>query len=186
MNIPYNWIIFILASVTSIIITSTAVKRRAAPGAKSLILYGITLAIWAIGTTFLYLGFSGNTDYVLVLSNFLSTIAATLFLCFALDFSSRSAWFTKHNLSMLAIEPFITILIVLINFKTTPNLIGTAPSGFASASWFWINLFYFNALVVTAIYVIVKTFMHGPLPHRLQSGIILAGAVFILPASLIS
>jgi PAS domain S-box-containing protein len=28
--------------------------------------------------------------------------------------------------------------------------------------------------------------MHGPLPHRLQSGIILIGSVFILPASLIS
>ena len=186
MNLAFYWIIFILASVTSTIITSTAVKRRTAPGAKSLILYGITLVVWAIGTAFFYLGFSRNADDVLVLSNFLSTLAATLFLCFALDFSSRSAWFTKQNLSMLAIEPFITLLIVLINFKTYPNLFDPAPSGLASASWLWINLLYFNALVVTAIYVIVKTFMHGPLPHRLQSGIVLAGAVFILPASLVS
>ena len=185
MNIPSNWFIFILASGTSVVLTTIAYRRRSALGARFIFFYGVTLAIWALASIFFTVGVSNQEIYLAGFSQLFSSVSATLFFCFTLDFSSRSTWFTNRNVLMLILEPLIT-LFVLISNSTINLFFNSTTTEILPGPWYWINLIYFNALVASAAYVIIKTFMHGPLPHRLQSGIVLAGAVFILPASLIS
>lgn len=184
MNMPSNWVIFILASGTAVILTTTAYRRRSTLGARFLFFYGVVLALWALANVFLTGGSPNQEIYLAGLSQLFSTVSATLFFCFTLDFSSRSTWFIKRNVLMLTVEPIITLLVLISN--SSINLIFNSTTQEILGPWYWINFIYFNALVASAAYVTIKTFMHGPLPHRLQSGIVLAGAVLILPASLIS
>jgi PAS domain S-box-containing protein len=141
--------------------------------------------MWALATVYFTSGFLNRDIYLAGLSHLFSTVSATLFFCFALDFSHQSKWFTKSNVLILILEPFITLLVLISNSRI--NLIfDTTGAEILPGPWYWINIIYFNTLVASAAYVIIKTFMHGPLPHRLQSGMVVAGAVLILPASLIS
>jgi len=185
MNISSNWVIFILASGTSVVLTTIAYRRRSAHGARFLLFFGVTLAMWVLAGVFYTDSFFNHEIYLAGLSQLFASISATLFFCFSLEFSSRSTWFTKRNELILIFEPLISFLVLISNSNT--NLIfNSTATEILPGAWYWINLFYYNALVASAAYLLIKTFMHGPLPHRLQSGMVLAGAVFILPASLIS
>ena len=189
MNIPLNTVIFILASGSALTITSTAYRRKTSPGATSLFLFGIVLGAWAISTIFFSFQTPRHDIFPVGFAQLCATITATLLFSFVLEYSNRSTWLHKRNTLLLAVEPAMTLLVILTSpwnqlffaLQTTEN-----PTALLSAGpWFWINIIYFNILIVLAMSILTKTFIQSPLPYRLQSGIILAGTVLVLPASLI-
>jgi PAS domain S-box-containing protein len=189
MNIPLNAVIFILASASALIITFFAYRRRPAPGSTSLFIFGIILAGWAISIAFFSLSPWQNDYYRVGSAQICATIAATAIFSFVLEYSNYSVWLNKRNIALLTVEPVITLIVLLTNpwnmlfFAKMRS--ATSIAVLSIGPWFWINIIYFNIITITATYILIKTFIRSPLPYRLQSGIILAGSIFIVPASLI-
>ncbi len=188
MNLPFRAVIFILASGAALIITSIAYRRRVAPGSTSLFVFGIVLGGWAISNVFFSPSSLQNDIYWVGSAQLCATIAATAIFSFVLEYSNRSAWLNKRNITLLTVEPAITLIVLLTNswnrwfFTKVPS--ANSTSVISAGPWFWINIIYFNIITITALYILIKTFIRSPLPYRLQSGIILAGSIFIVPASL--
>jgi PAS domain S-box-containing protein len=190
MNIPLHLVIFTLAFGAALIITIISYQRRSAAGSTSLILFGSILAGWALLNSFFSSNFSQNTPGLIGYPQFFATVLATFIFTFILEYSKRSDLLNQKSISFLSIEPLITFVLVLATPWVGLVLSGIRPAGLSffrfSELWGMLNILYFNAIVLIAIYILIKTYFRSPLPYRLQSGIILAGVAFIVPSSLIS
>jgi len=189
MNIPLQLVIFTLAFGAALTITITSYQRRMASGSTSLILFGSILTGWALLNSFFSSSLSKNAIGFIGYSQFFATVLATFIFTFVLEYSNKSAWLNKKNISFLIIEPAITFVIVLVTPWVGLVFSKLLQSGLNISSsaefWAWLNIVYFNAIVLIAMVILIKTYFRSPLPYRLQSGIILAGIAFIVPTSLV-
>jgi PAS domain S-box-containing protein len=190
MNIPLQAVIFILAIGSALFITTIAFRRRGTAGAISLFVFGIALAVWASIFTFFSHSHFWEDIYWKGVTQIFAAITATAIFTFVLEYSNKSSWLNKRNIALLTVEPAIILLVFITNARNKVFFANGSPVNSTAAvqsdPWLWINSIYFNLITLIGIYILIKTFARSPLPYRLQSGIVLVGSIFIIPASLVS
>lgn len=122
--------------------------------------------------------FSLNITYIGVVT------VPSLFLIFALTFINQAMWFYKRLLSLLAIEPLVTLVLVWTNqyhgyvFRSLTlakqqNLVWLQV---VHGPWYYVNLWYSYIVLVTALGVLVYGMQHTSPLLRSQNRILLLAA----------
>jgi PAS domain S-box-containing protein len=175
----------IASAAVSAALAYFAWHRRPAPGATSFCLLMLAVAEWSLGyalelaspdlpTTL----FWDNVEWLG------AAFAPTLWFAFALQYTDQARWLTRRNVAILAIEPFITLLLVWTN--RFHGLIGSNirvdTSGSFSAlvetygPWYWINIAYSYLLLFLGailICLLIQTLKRSTHLYRGQAGALL-------------
>lgn len=180
-----NIIILILALISSFVILYIAIKHKHNPGASSLILFSVAVAIAALANFYIYraplfyrsLWFAGI--YLSV------SLGYTAILTFVIQYTHHEAWLKPSNLILLAVEPVFTQILFWTNpggrfFSTELNLGAVTTLG-SDNPWFLVNTIYTNTLLLVALFLLVQDFSYRPLSYRFQTRFIMVGiAISIL------
>ncbi len=190
-----------LIALIAISITLVSWRRRIAKGAISVLVFALSLFVWAVAYALFWNNFPPSRLFWFGIITLSGTVLSTALLTFVLEFINRKYWLTKRNLALLAVEPVITQLFLwtdswnllflggkwedtvgkilsgnswlLINAKFSENLV--LVTFLTGGPWLWINAIYTDSIVLVAFIILIITFIRSPRPNRLQSGIVLAG-----------
>src|SRR5260370_35958273 len=102
----------IVSALVSAALAFSAWRRRSAPGAASFSLLMLAVAEWALAYA-LELA-SPNLQIALFLDNITwirEACAPTPWLAFVLQYTGRTRWLTRRNISILGIERLVTLLL---------------------------------------------------------------------------
>jgi diguanylate cyclase (GGDEF)-like protein/PAS domain S-box-containing protein len=186
---PYAVVLAVSALTT--LITSLIILRRDVTGSTAL--GGVLLGsfIWS-GAYALTWSLTGLQDKLLWLQimYFGVLVVPGLFLVFTLQITNRDHWLTARNLMLLALEPFIVLVLVWLDVRFMFDEIDIVQrSGFTVMAiergpGFWINTFYSYAILLLAFVVLGVGFLRAVPFFRRQYLIILIGSVIPFAASL--
>jgi PAS domain S-box-containing protein len=158
---------YVLPVITSAIVSAAVAfflwRRRPAPGATSLSLPMLAVAVWSLAYALELI----NTDLPTILfwDNIAwlgSAFTPTLWLIFALQYTGRTKWLTHRNIAILMIEPLVTLLLVGTNQfhgLVEDNITLDTSSSFVRLEmtygvWYWINIAYsYLLLLIGAILI---------------------------------
>lgn len=182
---PYAGVLVISAGL-SLALAVIAWRRQPAPGAKSMAALMAAMSLWA-GAYALELS-SAGLDVVLfwVKVQYLAILSVpTLWLVFVLRYSGRSHWLTPSVLTMLAVVPVVTFVLIWTSEIPGPlyravafDTIGTWSILFMSyGPLFWVQATYGYVVFSGATLLVLLTFVRGSGLHQVQSGIVMAGAL---------
>jgi len=173
--------ILLLASAVGFaaVIFSLARRRRSAPGATSLMVFAVVLAVWGIVDALFRSGIPFLHFFWLALTLLGATAAATALLAFTLEYTDRRTWLTWWSLVMLGVEPALTQLFFWTGWGGLFKA-GTILS--KGGAWAWVNALYAVALVLAVVVLLIDIIVHSPQLYRRQSGMILVGGLFPLLA----
>ena len=176
----------VLASaVVSAALARSAWQRRSAPGAVSFCLLMLAVAEWSLGYTLELV--SPNLPTALFWDNIAWTGAAsapTLWLVFVLQYTGRARWLTHRNMTILVVEPLVTLLLVWTNEfhglveSNIRWITGDSLSALymTYGTWYWFNIGYsYLLLFVGAILIcmLVQTLMRSSHLYLGQAGALL-------------
>src|SRR5438034_6325539 len=106
----------IISAVVSAALACSSWRRRTAPGAISFCLLMLAVAEWSLAYA-LELA-SPDLPTTLFWDNieWLGAVSApSLWLAFALQYTGRAGWLMRRNVTILVVEPLITLLLVCTN-----------------------------------------------------------------------
>jgi PAS domain S-box-containing protein len=174
---PYIWPI--LASVAFMAALGIcAVRHRTVPGAVPfIILVGFSL-LWVLADV-LKLAATGDRTKIfwfqLRAALMLPTVSAAL--CFVLEYAGMGRWVTRRTVSVLAVVPFVYVLVIVTN--DSHHLVwrqiwfdGYVRAEFGPGNWGAISYGYFIGLL--HVMVLVWLFAHSPRHRWMAASLILA------------
>lgn len=179
-----------LAAGTAAIISLVSFRRRPTPGATSMIVFAMALAIWAISDV-LYQQWSvpQNRLFLLSLASLGATILPTTLFAFALEYSNHGNCLNWRLLALLAVEPALFQVLLWSEARHGLFFAGngteTSLASLSNGPFFQINTLYTFSLLLTAIIFMVQAFNRRPGEYRLQSGTILIGMLVPLLSDII-
>ncbi|MDP3186060.1 MAG: histidine kinase N-terminal 7TM domain-containing protein [Anaerolineales bacterium] len=183
-------VILLLSAGTAAIISLVSLRRRTTPGATSMIVFAMALAIWAISDV-LYHQWSvpQNGLFLLSLASLGATILPTTLFAFALEYSNHGNCLNWRLLALLAVEPALFQVLLWSEARHGLFFAGngteTSLAILSNGPFFQINTLYTFSLLLTAIIFMVQAFNHRPGAYRLQSGTILIGMLVPLLTDII-
>ncbi|MDP2974681.1 MAG: histidine kinase N-terminal 7TM domain-containing protein, partial [Anaerolineales bacterium] len=183
-------VILLLSAGTAAIISLVSLRRRTTPGATSMIVFAMALAIWAISDV-LYHQWSvpQNGLFLLSLASLGATILPTTLFAFALEYSNHGNCLNWRLLALLAVEPALFQVLLWSEARHGLFFAGngteTSLASLSNGPFFQINTLYTFSLLLTAIIFMVQAFNHRPGAYRLQSGTILIGMLVPLLTDII-
>ncbi len=158
-----------VAGAVTAAMAAVIARRRAAPGARPLLLVMLAVTVWSWCYAVQVASAELAQAYFWSRLSYLGNLAIPpLFLVFALQFTHRARWLTRHRLALLAVEPVLTLLAVW-----------TSP---------WLGLYATNLRADLSIGWLQVVTDHGPLywPHLIYGYTLLALAVGLLLHAMIT
>ena len=190
MQVPFLMnAVYLFISATLTLVAAVIAWGRRVPGSFALCLLLLSMSIWSgfYALTWLSLPlhvklFLPNITYIGVAT------VPTLFLVFALSFTQREDWLTRRRLSLLAVHPGITLLLVWTNryhqlvFEQTALL---GQEGFIwlqmeRGPWYTVNIFYSYLVIVAGLLLLVNGMWHSSPLMKNQYRLVLIAA--LIPA----
>lgn len=180
MNVSYA-IALIISAAISAVIAVIAWKRRAAPGASGLMFFNVADVVWAGTYAVRWMVVDPSAQFFwLDVTYFGAATHTTLAIIFTLQFTNRSHLLTRRNLSLLAIVPIIT-LVLLWTDKWHGLFFGGHRSSGAildGGPWFWFFILYTFAQIIIIIALLVHAYLRASRLYRRQAGTVLLASVF--------
>ncbi len=175
----------LIAAAISVALTLYAWRRRSsAPAATTFALLMLIVAEWSLG----YALEVGGTDLAAKIFwskvEYVGIVTCPLaWLAFALQFTNQRKWLTRRTLTLAAIVPLITLLLVwtneahgLIWRRTSVVTNGPFPALEVShGPWFWVHLVYSYLALLGGTIVILRVVISFPHLYRRQAGLLLIG-----------
>ena len=169
------------AAASLLVIAFYAWRRRGTPGARALALLMVAGAWWGSAYALSLSGADPPTRFFWADLKYLGVVAVPpAWLAFALDYTDRGRYLTPRNLSLLAIEPLVTMLLVFTNDAHGLFWISRDPVAIEPLSWgpwFWIHLAYSYLLVGVGTAFLVWALISSAHLHRGQRAALLLGAL---------
>ena len=166
--------------IFSLGVTVISLRNRRIPGAISLVLLSVDVAVWS--SAYLLYSVSNRLSVLGIVSvDYLcATVAATALLTLSLAVSSRGHWLTRSAIVLLAVEPLVTQLLfwvepwrrVLFVYPGLPAINLGSTSSIRSE----IVFIYLYSLELISIILLIDTFTRKPRKLLFQSSMILLGA----------
>lgn len=181
--------VYLLISATLTLVAALIAWRRRVPGSFALSLLLLSMSIWSgfYALTWLSLPlqvklFLPNITYIGVAT------VPTLFLVFALSFTQWEDWLTRPRLSLLSVQPGITLILVWTNryhqlvFEQTALL---SQDGFVwmqveRGPWYTVNMFYSYLVIIAGLLLLMNGMWHSSPLVKNQYRLVLIAA--LIPA----
>jgi PAS domain S-box-containing protein len=172
-------LVFAIAIAVAVLVLS--VRRKASPGAASLIVFSLALALWAVTDALSGVGNPQISRILIALAFLAAAVTATSLFTFTLEYTDRSFWLGGRTIALLAIEPLLTQIL----FWTGWRGLFVVRAGSAGGSWDTVNVIYTDAMVLSAIVLLIDTIAHSPLPYRRQATSVLIGGLFPIAGGIV-
>lgn len=180
----YYPLVLAVSAIISAAIAIFSWRRRPATGAASFSILMAGVFIWSLCDLLVLIssGFEAKTFWDK--ASYLGiALVPTAWLVFTLQYTSQDRWLTRRNLTLLSIEPLLTIIIVFTNefHGLAWRAIGWMELGpFVDidpvyGTWFWINTAYSYILLIIGILLLVRFFFDSPNLYREQAKILILG-----------
>jgi diguanylate cyclase (GGDEF)-like protein/PAS domain S-box-containing protein len=181
---PYAILSMLSAALT--LIASITAWRRSAPGSSALSLLLLSMAVWSgcYAPQWMHVGAAAKFFWFKAMFLGVASIP-TLFLVFALAFTHNEAWLTPRNLTLLSIQPVVSIALQWTNehhhllYKSL-NMIQKDSLLVLEATrgpWYFVNVAYSYAVIGMGIFLMSQGVLRsGPL-YRYQYRLILFAAL---------
>jgi PAS domain S-box-containing protein len=143
--------IWLLISALLTLIASIIAWRRTAPGSFSLSLLLLSMTIWSGFYALQWLQLPLGVKMLSLNITYIGVVAVpTLFLIFALSFTSHEGWFTTRNFFALAVEPIVTLILLWTNNRH--NLVFQSIAALEENNFSWLELVYGPWYTVNLVY----------------------------------
>jgi signal transduction histidine kinase/CheY-like chemotaxis protein len=176
----------VIASLAPGAVAFTAWRRRAAPGAVSFAWLMLALMVWtlAYGLELASTSLSAMLFWIKVEYLGIATIPA-FWLIFTVQYARRESWLTWPNLILLFIIPALTLILVWTNelhhlyyHSTSLDTRGSFPLlAITIGPWYKVHMTYFYLCLLAGVILLGMVFRRAASLYRLQTGIILVGAL---------
>jgi diguanylate cyclase (GGDEF)-like protein/PAS domain S-box-containing protein len=181
--------VYLLISATLTLVAALIAWSRRVPGSFALSLLLLSMSIWSgfYALTWLSLPlqvklFLPNITYIGVAT------VPTLFLVFALSFTQWEDWLTRPRLSLLSVQPGITLILVWTNryhqlvFEQTALL---GQDGFVwmqveRGPWYTVNMLYSYLMIIAGLLLLMNGMWHSSPLVKNQYRLVLIAA--LIPA----
>lgn len=156
-------------------------RKSKTPGAASLIVMSLFIAVWS-SIYLLYENFRSSQTNLLWMAviYFSSAMIASAQLTFALSYTNRSRWITRPSLILLGSIPLFAQVLFWAKPWHTIFLSGLgvqAPYLTFNSPWEKINILYIYTLVGASVLLLIDTFVRKLRPLLAHSWTILAGSI---------
>jgi PAS domain S-box-containing protein len=176
-----NLSIFIIPLAVSIgiVIVLTAFPKRSVAGATSLIIFALALVIWAVSYALFKISTPGLGFFWLSFVNLGATVASTAMFVFTLEYTNRGHWLTRRNIFMLFVALILVQVLLWVNLWRgwVSTEVNRQAISQVISHGLWIQALYSDFLAFVSALLLAQTFIHSPLPYRMQSSSILVGAI---------
>ncbi|MEO8604892.1 MAG: histidine kinase N-terminal 7TM domain-containing protein [bacterium] len=180
---PYS--LALLGTAAIAVAVANAVRRRAAPGARTCAVLMLSIAWWSTCAAIALLLTTRDAQLAVVKVEYAGILAAPLaWLLFALRITGRDAWLDRRAFAALVAVP--TVLYGLVLSDGWHHLFYRRAELEPVGSWLvlqvsygpvgWINVAYAYTCLVLGTSTIVWAFWSGPRVYRRQVGALLASA----------
>lgn len=185
---------FLLAAIVSAGFAVTIWRLRHAPGAISLFVHMLGLAIWSGANAALWLSTSLRAQlFWLDFTALGLAIIPFTFFTFSLQVTRNEQPLTRRLAFLLALEPLAGLLLVWTNnshhLVYSPAQLwitnGLAELQWRPGLWLRVNTVYMILIISAGIWFLARSVSRNGKLHRQQMGIILAGACLPLIAELV-
>ena len=161
-------------------------RRRHVPGAVPLSLLMLAVVEWSLGNVFELVStelsaklFWANVEYLGIV------IVPVMWLAFSLQYTGREKWLTSRNLTLFAIVPLITLLLVWTNnlhglMRYNIRLDTSGPFSVVAKTygkWFWVHTAYSYGSLFLGTLVLLQVLFRPPRLYRRQAIALLIGAL---------
>jgi len=161
-------------------------RRRQVPGALPLLLMMLAVLEWSLGNVLELAStdlssklFWANIEYLGIV------ILPVMWLALAFEYNGREKWLTYRNFALLAIMPFVTLLLVwtnkfhgLVRYNIKLDTSGPFPVVTKTYGiWFWVHTTYSYALFFLGTFVFIQALIKPPCLYRKQAIALLIGAL---------
>jgi PAS domain S-box-containing protein len=178
--------ILIISAAFSAALAIPAWRRRPTPGAATLTVLMLALALWAgayaleiLSATLDAKLFCARLQYVAILA------VPTLWLIFVLQFTGHERWLTRGRLAALAAVPGLTLLLIWIPsgqswLYRSATIEASGPAALLAVTYgplFWVQAAYSYIVVLFATALVFVAFLRGGALQRAQNGTVLVGAL---------
>jgi len=190
---PYIIPMLVAAVVSAALSAYVWRRRNAAPGATALALLMLALTEWLLAEVLCLVSSDLSSRLIWAKVEYIGIVSVpVLWLAFALQYIGRQGWLTRRNLVLLAICPIITLLLTWTN--EAHGLIWAEFSLYQHGSamlsaktygvWFWIQMVYSYALVLTGAILVVQWAILSFQLYRRQAVVMLIGALVPLAGNM--
>lgn len=176
----------IISTTIATILAILGWRRRSTPGALPFTLMMLAVAWWSLAYTMQLSSTDLSAKIFWANLSYLGGLATpTVWLGFAIQYTGRGKWLIRRNLTLLAIEPIVILLLAWTNelhglFRSNIQLDASGSFPMLSVTFgvaFWINTAYSYLLLLLGTILILDAFFHSPHLYRGQTGTILLGAL---------
>ena len=182
---PYS-LALLFSALVSLSVMVFAWQRRPRPGAIAISIFMFGAAIWSLAYALELASTNYETKLFWAKIQYLGiVIVPTMMLIIAIEYRGWGNWLTRRNLSFLALEPLLVLLLVWTN--QAHGIIWQAvylPGPPASAlileyGWgFWVNVIYSYIILLSGSWLLLQTFLQPASLYRAQTGVMLASTLF--------
>jgi PAS domain S-box-containing protein len=185
----------VIAAGPSAALILFAWRHRSAPGAKVLALLMLAVTEWSLGYGLELVSADLPTKlFWLKVAHLGIAIVPTVWLVFALQYTGREKWLTRRNLALLAIEPFVMLLLAWTNdlhglIYSDIRLDTSGPFSMLDLTFgvgSWVDIVYAYLLLAFGALLLIQAIIRSPRLYRRQVGILLIGASAPLVAEILS
>lgn len=181
----YYPLVLAASAIISAAIAIFSWRRRPTTGAASFSILMAGVFIWSLCDLLVLISPDFETKIIWDKASYLGiTLVPTAWLVFTLQYTGQDGWLTRRNLTLLSIEPLLTIIIVFTNefhglAWSVTGLMELGPFldlDPVYGTWFWINTAYSYFLLIVGLLLMVRFFFRSPQPYRGQAKILILGA----------
>ena len=188
---PYA-VVLVVSALTALI-TSIIILWRDVPGSGALGGVLLSTFVWS-GAYAMSWSLVELADKILWMKiMFFGVIAApTLFLVFILKITRHADWLTARNLSLLAVQPLVMIMVVWFNIQLMFDRMELELKGgftilrLERGVGFWINTYYTYALILLAFLILGASFLRANPFFKRQYLIVLISSIIPFAANIFS
>src|SRR5512136_423702 len=187
LSLPLLIIAYLVPAAITLAVGIYAWQRRSAPGVMPFALLMLAVTEWSLACA---LGLASPGLPAKVFWDkvkYLAMVAVpALWLALMLQYTGRDKWLTRRNLTLLAIEPLVVLLLVWTNelhglFYSGARLDTSSPFPLVEwtfGTWHRVNLVYTYLLLVLGALLLLQALIRSPQLYRGQAVALLIG-VFI-------
>lgn len=186
MNQTYAYLLF-LSALAAVVVTYFAWHRCSAPGGNNLAYLGMATIVWVVCYGFYWLAAGVNSQKIWWNLMYTGVVAIPFcYLAFVLRYTNQVQWLPRQTILLLAIEPFITLVILWTDPLHGLFSGGSQPVGPLShrGIWYWLNFAYSYTILIYALYLLVRAWLVTVRPLRPQLGIIILATLMPMIANL--
>jgi len=191
MDWRYSLYMIFLFGVTALLVVFAirAWRRRGTPGAIALVVLMAAGAAWGVGDA-LSLGAAELSTRIIWAGitgiKYLGIVAVPLaWLVFALQYTGREGWARRGVLTLLAVEPCVTLVLIFINeaddlFWSSREFSATGLFTIAESlygPWFWVHLSYSYLLLLVGTVFLAQALFSSAHLYREQRMTLVIGAL---------